>query len=151
MAARTFMGALRASDRVRSAIDSHPDVARSKENMMRAIGLHGMGSAEHKAATEEYRQRFQSHPSHTEYKEHIRHANELEAKEKTKLRKESVEMAEEEKDGEGALKYVKKIGDDWCLVSDHTGKTLKNFGDKKPSRAEADKALRVVEFYKHGG
>lgn len=54
----------------------------------------------------------------------------------------------EEKNDEGALKYVKKIDDKWALVSDHTGKPLKYFDDK-PTREEADKALRTVEFFKN--
>lgn len=48
----------------------------------------------------------------------------------------------------GALKYVKKVDGGYALVSRHTGRSLKKF-DHKPSREEADKALRAVEFFKH--
>jgi hypothetical protein len=152
MAKKTFMGAIRDSDRVKDAINSHPDVARSRELVHRAAGIHGLDSPQHKAALEDYRNKFQNHPRHGEYKEHIRRAGELEAQEKTKkLRQESVEMSEEKDDGEGALKYCKVVDGEWCLVSDHTGKTLKKFGKEKPSREAADKALRAVEYFKHGG
>lgn len=48
----------------------------------------------------------------------------------------------------GAEKYVKKVDGGWALVSRHTGRALKKF-DHKPSREEADKALRAVEYFKH--
>lgn len=62
------------------------------------------------------------------------------------------EFLKEEEDGEGALKYVKKVDGKWALVSRFSGKALKYFdGDEKPSREAADKALKTVEYYKHGG
>lgn len=57
--------------------------------------------------------------------------------------------AEDADNSEGALKYVKKEGDNWYLVSKYTGKHLRDFGSTKPSREEADKALRTIEFFKH--
>ena len=59
--------------------------------------------------------------------------------------------SEDADDGEGALKYVKKDGDNWFLVSKYTGKHLRDFGSTKPSREEADKALRAIEYFKHEG
>lgn len=61
-----------------------------------------------------------------------------------------------EAEDEGALKYVKQMKDPsdgkekWALYSIHSGKALKYF-DHKPSKEEADKALRTVEFFKHNG
>lgn len=49
---------------------------------------------------------------------------------------------------EGAEKYVKQVDGKWALISRHTGRPLKYF-DNKPSREEADKALRAVEYFKH--
>lgn len=49
---------------------------------------------------------------------------------------------------QGAEKYVKQVDGKWALVSRHTGRPLKYF-DNKPSREEADKALRAVEYFKH--
>jgi len=48
----------------------------------------------------------------------------------------------------GAEKYVKQVDGKWALVSRHTGRPLKYF-QSKPSREEADKALRAVEYFKH--
>jgi len=49
---------------------------------------------------------------------------------------------------QGAEKYVKQVNGKWALVSRHTGRPLKYF-DSKPSREEAGKALRTVEYFKH--
>lgn len=48
----------------------------------------------------------------------------------------------------GAMKYVKQVHGKWALVSRKDGRPLKYFKNK-PSRDEADKALRAVEFFKH--
>lgn len=50
----------------------------------------------------------------------------------------------------GAEKYVKQVNGKWALVSRHTGRPLKYF-DSKPSREEADHALKNVEYFKHAG
>lgn len=49
---------------------------------------------------------------------------------------------------EGALKYVKKVGDKWALVSRKTGRPLKYF-DKQPSEEAANKALGAIKFFQH--
>lgn len=66
-----------------------------------------------------------------------------------KFREYLLSESDDSSNDEGALKYVKKVDGKWALVSDHTGKVLKYFGAEKPSKEEADKALRAVEYYKH--